>query len=585
MPPCLMPHPTSHTLTPHPYPLATLAQGFHQAQVYTFADRDAADEEANETTVENLTATARTLRESGAPLAPPAHRVGTGVTLAPITLSITTSRIRHEEPEDVPQITTKDKGKGRDLTNLGLSDAEKEKDEEEDAEAEKSDEEGNEEKDADAGSNGEEDGELKKTDNEDNDEDDSAEVPMPVDLSDNDNDTMEVDPTTPKCPATPVKPTTASKRRASTSPTTTCQMGKGVCKDITHASASSHRAPPSPTSDDLEDLQGASHTMGGFARGKAMSVALNMADFDTNEQSDAMLVIGMLLVYKDGASPLEGAGPVGVKVPIKNTLGPVLTAAAKKMVALTSSDILLWDAEDCFWEAKGSYSTAVKDNEAVIWDDKNKLRIGIQPSEFGVSYLPSPSPSVNSSAAPSAASSITPSASVSVASTSDITVNPLTAAFCDEPLLLQIATCVGVPYHITNHGAASAPGLPSLQSMYAWIQLAKEAKEQWDSLTTPWAGGNVSEKTLHSIFIGKTNFNTYTTLFDCSVFFPIIMDMLHNPKYDVTSGAHTMLWGARKPGKDTLAKVLDELEAEKKAEEAKKARDAKKKAAAKKATK
>lgn len=138
---------------------------------------------------------------------------------------------------------------------------------------------------------------------------------------------------------------------------------------------------------------------------------------------------------------------------------------------------------------------------------------------------------------------------------------------------------------MTNHGAASAPGLPSLRSMYARIQLAKEAKEKWDSLTTPWTGGNVSEKTLRSIFVGKTNFNTYTALFDRSVFFPIIIDMLRNPKYDVTSSAHTTLWGARKPGKDTLAKVLDELEAEKKAEEAKKARDAKKKAAAKKATK
>ncbi|KAJ8690445.1 hypothetical protein PTI98_011872 [Pleurotus ostreatus] len=323
----------------------------------TSADRDAADEEANETTVENLTATARTLQESGAPLAPPARQVGTGVTLAPITPSITTSRIRHEEPEDVPQIATKDKGKGRDLTNLGSLDAEEEKDEGEDAEAEKSDEEGDEEKDADAGSNGDEDGEPKKTDNEDDNEDNSAEVPMPADLSDNNDDTMEVDPTTPKRPATPAKPTTASKRRASTSPTTARQMGKGVRKDITHASAS--------------------HTMGGFARGKAMGVALNMADFDTNEESDAPPVMGMLLVFKDGASPLEGARPVGVKVPIKNTLGPVLTAAAKKMVALTNSDILLWDAEDHFWEAKGPYATAVRDNEAVIWDDKNKLRIGI----------------------------------------------------------------------------------------------------------------------------------------------------------------------------------------------------------------
>ncbi|KAF9488940.1 hypothetical protein BDN71DRAFT_1512604 [Pleurotus eryngii] len=388
----------------------------------TSADRDAADEEVNETTVEHLTVTARTLQESGAPLAPPAHRVGTGVTLAPITLSITTSRIRHEEPEDVPQITTKDKGKGRDLTNLGSLDAEEEKDEGEDAEAEKSDEEGNEEKDADAGSNGDEDGELKKTDDEDNDEDNAAEVTMPANLSDNNEDAMEVNPTTPK------RPTTTSKRRASASPTTTRQMGKGLRKDITHASASSHRAPPSPISDDLEDLQGASRTMGGFARGKAMGVALNMADFDTNKESDAPPVMSMLLVFKDGALPLEGAGPVGVKVPIKNTLGPILTAAY--------SDILLWDAKDYFREAKGPYATTVRDNEAVIWDDNNKLRIGMQPSEFGLSYLPPPSPSINSSATSSAVSSITPSASISITGTSTASVNPLITAFPNNPLLL-----------------------------------------------------------------------------------------------------------------------------------------------------
>ncbi len=92
------------------------------------------------------------------------------------------------------------------------------------------------------------------------------------------------------------------------------------------------------------------------------------------------------------------------------------------------------------------------------------------------------------------------------------------------------------------------------------------------------------EKTLRSIFVGKTNFGTYSSLFNRCVFFPTLMDMLRNPNYNVTSKAHT-LWGARKPGKDTLAKVLDELEAEQKAEEAKKARDTKKKSAAKKDTK
>ena len=50
--------------------------------------------------------------------------------------------------------------------------------------------------------------------------------------------------------------------------------------------------------------------------------------------------MGMLYVFEKGASPLKGAGPVGVKVPLKNTLGPVLTTAAKRMVALISKFLL-----------------------------------------------------------------------------------------------------------------------------------------------------------------------------------------------------------------------------------------------------
>ena len=50
--------------------------------------------------------------------------------------------------------------------------------------------------------------------------------------------------------------------------------------------------------------------------------------------------MGMVHVFEKGASPLKGAAPIGVKVPIKNTLGPVLTAAVKKMVALISKFLL-----------------------------------------------------------------------------------------------------------------------------------------------------------------------------------------------------------------------------------------------------
>ena len=104
--------------------------------------------------------------------------------MAPVTPSITTSRIRREEPDDVPQIASKDKGKGRDLTNLGSSDAEEEIDEGEDDEEKKSDDEEEKELDVDLGD--EEDGEPKKTDDEDDNEIDDGEVTNPADLPDSD---------------------------------------------------------------------------------------------------------------------------------------------------------------------------------------------------------------------------------------------------------------------------------------------------------------------------------------------------------------------------------------------------------------
>ena len=78
------------------------------------------------------------MNESGAALAPPPRRAGTGVLLPPVALRIVSTCVRRADPGDVPQVV--DKGKGRDLTNLGSSDAEdepEEKDDEEDLGEEK----------------------------------------------------------------------------------------------------------------------------------------------------------------------------------------------------------------------------------------------------------------------------------------------------------------------------------------------------------------------------------------------------------------------------------------------------------------
>ncbi|KAF4567709.1 hypothetical protein EYR36_011334 [Pleurotus pulmonarius] len=101
-------------------------------KIKTSADRDEEDEEAEEPAVQNMTATSRILSESGAALALPPRRAGTGVLLPPVAPRIVSTRVRRADPGDVPQVV--DKGKSRDLTNLGSSDAEDEPEDEDDEE-------------------------------------------------------------------------------------------------------------------------------------------------------------------------------------------------------------------------------------------------------------------------------------------------------------------------------------------------------------------------------------------------------------------------------------------------------------------
>ncbi|KAF4574499.1 hypothetical protein EYR36_005841 [Pleurotus pulmonarius] len=98
----------------------------------TSADCDQENEEAEEPTAQNMTVTSRILSESGAALAPPPRRAGTGVLLPPVAPRIVSTRVRRADLGDVPQVV--DKGKTRDLTNLGSSDAEDEPEDEDDEE-------------------------------------------------------------------------------------------------------------------------------------------------------------------------------------------------------------------------------------------------------------------------------------------------------------------------------------------------------------------------------------------------------------------------------------------------------------------
>ncbi|KAJ8691191.1 hypothetical protein PTI98_010785 [Pleurotus ostreatus] len=450
----------------------------------TSANRDEEDEEAEEPTVQKMTAI---LSESGAALAPPPRRAGTGVLLPPVAPRIVSTRVRRADPGDVPQVV--DKGKGRDLTNLGSSDAE---DEPEDNDEEEEDQE-EEKKLSDEGPGDMDDDEEKeKTSSEEEKEKMlSDEVSNAGDdkSSDTGDDAMDLDSN-----ITP-RNLPASKRQASASPITHRHVAQRSKAD--HANntplpapvfAGFNDMPSSPIADDFNDLQGASRTMGGVARAKGHGVAPNMADFNT-QQADLVPIHneGRVLVYKHEDRTI--AKPRAVRIPLAYTLGPVLKAMVKKMTALADSDISLWVNDD--WEMKGPFAVAIEGDEPVEWDNNKEMEL-LMVSKFRLDLkkiltlshsgtlnprLWLPPPSVTSVDAPSTISSLAPSASVSTAGadTASLTISQqLTTAFSD-PALLQLAIMLKVPYSMTPK--ASQKG--EILQIYARMKAAAQVPAKW----------------------------------------------------------------------------------------------------------
>ncbi|KDQ22729.1 hypothetical protein PLEOSDRAFT_1087268 [Pleurotus ostreatus PC15] len=426
----------------------------------TSADRDEEDEEAEEPTVQKMTVTFRILSESGAALAPPPRRAGTGVLLPPVAPRIVSTRIHRADPGDVPQVV--DKGKGRDLTNLGSSDAE---DEPEDNDEEEEDQE-EEKKSSDEGPGDVDDDEEKeKTLSEEEKEkmlsDEKVSNAGDDKSSDTGDDAMDLDPN-----ITP-RNLPASKRQASASP-------------IAHRHVAQH----------------------------------SKADHANN-------------------TPLPAP------------------------VSLLDSDLSLWVNDD--WEMKGPFAVAIEGDEPVEWDNNKEMELLMERSTQGSGFHPPPSPSVISVDASSTISSLAPSASVSTAGadTASLTISQqLTTAFSD-PALLQLAIMLKAPYSMTPK--ASQKG--EILQIYAQMKAAAQVPAKWLELKNAgkWTGRDLSIDELHSLYICKTNYNTYSKMSDNAEQFPILHALLNDPTYDQSSEEHRAVWGTRKLTKENLAAVTKEL--------------------------
>ncbi|KAF4588901.1 hypothetical protein EYR40_010456 [Pleurotus pulmonarius] len=426
----------------------------------TSADRDAEDKAAKAVAKKNITLTSKILQQSGAGVAPPPRSTGTGIQIPSTTPRIVSDRARCPDPdsgddedpqlgtdskdnsnssgeEDLPVVKDKGKGKARDLHNLGA-----ESDKDSDADADVGDKE-NDDEDVDEEAAGDAEGEVAGVGDGSGDDEGDATI-MDVDVN-----------------ITPRKP---AKRDASQSPLTDKHTGKAQRHNVSHSSAASSAASlpapsrsPSP-SDDLQELQGASRTTGGFARGNAFGTAPNMADFAPVNDVPPIETHGKGKVVMHTTLGMTDM-PHSVTMARFPTLTPILKILTRKFPTVTESAISVLDVNG-EWEVAGPYALALEDDMEVTWNNDFKLFMLLEPlPAASTSAFPTFPPSLISthsgssvahSGASIAPSSIAPSASISsvgVATAGGLPPAPdhIRAAYSTKQHLIRYAVLLEVP--------------------------------------------------------------------------------------------------------------------------------------------
>lgn len=126
-----------------------------------------------------------------------------------------------------------------------------------------------------------------------------------------------------------------------------------------------------------------------------------------------------------------------------------------------------------------------------------------------------------------------------------------------------------------------ASGKGKIPQIFARMKAAALVQDQWLELKNAgkWTGRDLNIDELRSLYIRKTNYNTYAKMFENAQKFPILHSLLNDPAYDDDSKEHKAVWGARQLTKENLAAVTKELQNKKVKEEraAEKARLAKEK--------
>lgn len=235
-----------------------------------------------------------------------------------------------------------------------------------------------------------------------------------------------------------------------------------------------------------ENLQGASCTVGGIFRGRAVGLAPAFADLEPETANAVLQIKGRVVLHVDDKSmPYSMAQPVGSDLP------SVLNGLAKVYSPIKHRNARMSVREDGEWTLKGRYSNALRMREKLPWmqDDGGKWSVTLWAE--GASSEPAPAPPDGSGLLPSV---VVPA---SVSSETPSTGSALQA---------QLISMLNIPESLTTRGKGS-----DLRLAYAKYRGVLNARSDMQRMKADgtWALGNVSVDTLIELFVSKTVWYSY----------------------------------------------------------------------------
>ncbi|KAK2459267.1 hypothetical protein APHAL10511_008716 [Amanita phalloides] len=246
------------------------------------------------------------------------------------------------------------------------------------------------------------------------------------------------------------------------------------------------------------ELQGASCTIGGHFRGRALGNIFNAGDAKDVMEGDTTM-IGKVKIFRAGEDPSTTKPQMTMKVKVGSNLAPVLGQLAKRYSPVKKNNNRVFIYEEGNWSVKGHFDAAVEDDDSIVWERES--------GEYSLLVALDEDKSIDKPKTfegKSFGTSLTQSAPKWKGKTSDA----LAAKKLDADYRDQLIHILNIPADLLRVSDRVEGGL---QLYYKKYQTCIQALSTAESMTSAgeWAIRRPSDTEIVELFIGKTMWHSH----------------------------------------------------------------------------